>query len=133
MRKIIIACVLAFALTGCAGQFGKIQDVIAVTTTNVQNPVTKKSLYQFENAMVVAFVGLNSYKRACVAKAIPQSCKTTIAKLQVYTRKIPGVLRQVRAFVKNNDQVSAITAFNTAKALLAEFKSVAAANNVKVQ
>lgn len=131
MRKILIACVLALGLTGC--QTVNPVGLWNTATTSVPNPVSKQTLYQFENGMVVAFAGLNAYKRTCLSGAIPASCKGVVKSLQVYTKKVPAVLKQVRAFVRNNDQVNAITAFNTAKSLLAEFKSVASANNIKVQ
>lgn len=131
MRKVALVFLLSFSVAGCTtvNPVG----LWNTATASMQNPVSKQTLYNFENGMIVAFAGLNAYKRTCVSGAIPASCKQVIANLQVYTRKIPGVLMQVRAFVKNNDQVNAITAFNTAKGLLAEFKSVAAVNNVKVQ
>lgn len=129
MKKLLIAAVVSLSLAGCV----TVQDVANVVTTNVQNPVTKQSLYQFENGMIVAFAGLNAYKKTCVSGAIPASCKDVIRKMQVYTRKLPAVLADVRRFVKNNDTANAQNAFNLAKSLYADFTALATANNIKVQ
>lgn len=131
MRKVALALMLCLGLTAC-GTTNPV-GLWNTVTASTQNPVTKSVLYKFENGMIIAFAGLNAYKRSCVRGAIPASCKGVISNLQIYTRKIPGQLTLVRAFVKNNDQVNAIVAFNTAKAMLAEFKSIATANNIKVQ
>lgn len=134
--RIIIAAVLALSLVSCAparqaAEF--VFDAVKIATVDVQNPVTKNDLYAVENSMIVAFAGLNAYKKTCVRGAIAPSCRGVIAKLQVYTRQVPPILDNLRDFVKNNDQVNAKIAYNTVKQLLADFKTTAAANNVQVQ
>lgn len=129
MKKIALAIVLAFSLAGCAGQ--SIFHGGPSITATISNPVTPTMLYEVENAITVAFVGLNTYKRACVAKTIDQSCRGVIQKLQVYTRKLPPVLKNLRAFVRNNDQINAITAYNTIRQLLSDFQGVALASGVR--
>lgn len=132
MKKVLLAITLAFSLAGCA-QLQKVSDALHIATAGTANPVTKQDLYIFENGMIVAFAGLNAYKRACVAEAVDTNCKANISAMQVYTRQLPAMLKTVRAFVKNNDQVNAAIAFNTLKDLYSQFKALAITNGVKVQ
>jgi hypothetical protein len=130
---------IGLALSGCAqtrtlvDAVGNAISVVGDVAVGVANPVTTERLYQFENGMIVAFAGLNAYKVACVRGVIPRGCRATIAHLQTYTRQIPAQLRIVRAFVKDNDQVNAVIAYNTLTAMFTEFKAEATANNVKVE
>lgn len=128
MRKLILAIALGLSVSAC--------DPIALfqaSTASIANPVTKDMLYEVENGTIVAFAALKAYKKSCVDLLIPQSCRQTIKSIQAYTRQIPPVLSSLRSFVKNNDQVNAIVAYNTIMSLVANFKAVAAANNVQVQ
>lgn len=131
MRKIWLVPVLALSLAGCATA-QQVATVVTAATVGVKNPVTKKALYNFENGMIVAFAGLNAYKQTCQKGLIDQSCRQTIAELQVYTRQLPDDLAKVRVFVKQNDQVNAVVAFDLLQSLFANFKAAAAARNVKV-
>jgi hypothetical protein len=132
MKKLALAFILIAGLASCA-KLQRVTDVIGLVTTTTQNPISEQTLYNFENGMIVAFAGLNAYKRSCVGGALPESCKGAIRQMQVYTKKMPAVLKQVRTFVKNNDQVNAKIAYDAVVQLMAEFKSIAIANNVKVQ
>src|SRR4051812_44192457 len=106
MRKLFLAAALTVSLGGCA-TFDNIRDVISIGTSSVANPVTKERLYQLESAATIVFAGLNGWKDSCVRGLINVNCKDQIAQVQVYTRQIPPYLTQLRAFVKNNDQVNA--------------------------
>jgi hypothetical protein len=132
MKKILIAAMLSVSLAGCV-TLQDIPNAITAFTTGVKNPVSKEALYDFENGLIVAFAGLNAYKKSCSEGAIPSSCKDVIKQLQVYTRQIPAALKDVRNFVKNNDMVNAQIAYDTARSLYTDFVAVATANNVKVQ
>lgn len=128
MKKIILAIALALSVAAC--------DPIALfqaSTASIANPVTKDMLYEVENGMIIAVAGLKAYKKSCVDLLVPQSCRQTIKDIQVYTRRIPPLILSLRSFVKNNDQVNAVIAYNTILGLVSSFKSVAAANNVQVQ
>lgn len=132
MKKLFIAIAVTLALAGCVTT-DSLSSITTALTTGVSNPVSKQDLYAFENGMIIAFAGLNAYKKSCANGALPPSCKDTVKQLQVYTRRIPPVLKDLRSFVKNNDQVNARIAYSTATQLLADFKAVATANNVQVQ
>lgn len=135
MRRLIpLIIVLSVALGGCAGtKLGDAFGVLTGATVGVNNPVTPERLKFAEDSATVAFAGLNAYKRSCVNRTIPASCRTVIKQLQVYTSKIPNALTRLRAFVRNNDQVNAVDAYNTVIGLINDFKSTAATNNVQVQ
>ena len=135
MRKLVIALCAALSLAACTTTdfTTGFSNVVTAATVGVQNPVTRNDLYAFENSMIVAFAGLNAYKKTCAQGAVDANCRANIAKLQVYTRKIPQVLADARVFVKNNDQVNAQVAYSTAKQLYADFTALAAASNIKVQ
>lgn len=128
MRIIVLA--LALFLGGCTTGVDRF---VQAVTIGVQNPVTERELYQFENGMIVAFAGLNAYKKACVRKAIPQSCVGVISQMQVYTRQIPPALATTRHFVRVNDRVNAQIAYKALLDLMSGYKAIASANNVKVQ
>lgn len=131
MRKIIIVALLTIGLSGCAGTTAG--NLFQAFTVGTKNPITKDVLYEFENTMTIGFAGLNAYKKSCLAGAVPVSCRTVIASLQVYTRKIPQALTTVRGFVKNNDQVNAQLAYTTLLDLYNQFKTAATASGVQVQ
>lgn len=124
MKKILILLV-ALSLGGCE-QLKMILDVAPKLTASVNNPVTKDMLNDAENGAIIAFAGLKAYKRSCVELAIAQSCRGTIQGIQVYTRKLEKILPDLRAFVRDNDQVNAGIAYNTVIGLIADFKSEAA-------
>lgn len=131
MKRIVIACLIALSLSACAGT--PAGNLFQAVTVGTKNPITRDTLYAFENAMTIAFAGLGAYKKSCLAGAVPASCRTVITSLQVYTRKIPQALATVRGFVKNNDQVNAQTAYNTLLDLYNNFKTAATASGVQVQ
>lgn len=131
MKKLWLVPILALGLGGCV-TVEQVVRTVSVATVGVKNPVTRKALYNFENGMIVAFAGLNTYKITCQKGLIDQSCRQVVAELQVYTRQIPDDLARVRVFVKQNDQVNAVVAFDLLQTLFANFKAAAAARNIKV-
>lgn len=126
MRKAILGLVLALGLAGC--QTTGIGNLFTLGV--VGTPITADQLYAVENGAIIAFAGLKAYRSACVAKAINQTCRGAIAQVQVYTRRLPGALVQLRAAVKAGDNVNAVTAYNLATQLLTNAKATAVANGV---
>ena len=131
IRTFLLATALSAPLTHCA-QLQTAFEVANFTTASIANPVTPAMLNNLENAAIVVFAGLNAYRQSCVQGAIPASCKTIIRQMQVYTRQIPPALTQLRAFVRNNDQVNAVIVYNSVANLIASLKTTAAQNNVRV-
>lgn len=125
MRLLALAFALCLGVSGCS--------TYKALTANYDNPITEQTLYNAEAAGVLIFAGLNAYYRACKAGEISSTCKGVIAKLQVQTKKLPGLLATVRKFVKDNDQVNAKIAYQTLMQVLTDIKATAQANNVAVQ
>lgn len=123
---------LAIPLGGCPS-LQDVGSVLSASTATVNNPVTPQMLSNVENGAIIAFAGLNAYKKSCVDLVIQQSCRQTIQSIQIYTRKIKPLLVDLRNFVRLNDQVNAVIAYNALVGLIADFKTVATANNVQVQ
>lgn len=134
MRKLLIVPILCLGLGGCASlpSIHTIETAIQLGTASIANPVTKQRLYQIESAITIVFAGLNTWKDQCRAGTIPASCKDQIAHVQIFTRQLKPYLVQLRAFVKNNDQVNASVVFNQITDLISAIKSQAATNNIKI-
>lgn len=134
----ILAVILTLALGGCASIPGlpslqSLQTAVQLGTASVANPVTPERLEQAENALVLVFTGLNAWKASCRNNVIPAGCRAQIASVQVYTRKLPPLLAELRVFVRKNDQVNAFVAFNTFTSLIATVKTQAAQNGVEIR
>lgn len=131
MKKLILATMLALSLAGCA-TIKNIGTAVQLGTASVANPVTPTRLNEMESALTIVFAGLKAWKSSCQQGLIPANCRQQIAAVQVYTRQIPPYLTQLRAFVKNNDQVNATVVFNNITTLIGTVKSQAAANGVNI-
>lgn len=121
MKK-LLALAIVLALGGCVS--------IPGVTSSVNNPITIDTLYKTESSLTVVVAGLNGYRSLCVAKQIPQTCRGVIVKLQSYTKPAAVYLKTARGFVKDNDQVNAIVAYNTAVAFLRDAQQIALENGV---
>lgn len=126
MRKIALALALSLSLAGCAN----LGPLATFVTTGVSNPVTPEMVYRTEQTMIIAVSGLNAYKQACIKKTIAQTCRMTIAKLQTYTRPAAQAIKDLRAAVRANDQVTAIASYNLVIKLMDDFRSTAVAAGV---
>lgn len=125
MRKLLIVPLLCLSLSGCITIQG-LQTAFTLGTASVANPVTKDRLFEIETTVSLVFTGLNAWKKTCAQDLINANCKSQIASVQVYTRQIPPYLRQLRGFVRTNDQVNATVVFNSLVELLTTVRSQAA-------
>lgn len=125
MRKLLLVIPLCLSLGGCLTLQG-IETAFKLGTASITNPVTKDRLFEVETTISLVFTGLNAWKRTCVQGIINATCKDQIAAVQVYTRQIPPYFRQLRVFVKTNDQVNATVAFNNIVTLITTVRSQAA-------
>lgn len=128
MKKILVL-VLALALGGCE-EFKRFADAIPAITQGIEQPISRDTLADVESGFIVVFAALNAYKESCVRKAIPQSCKNVIEQMQAYTVMLPPLIRNLRMFVKNNDQVNALTVYRTVTGLMDDLKQVGRSANV---
>lgn len=133
----IAVVIIALSLGACAGiplpSLQSIETAVHLGTASVANPVTPERLEKAQQALVVVFIGLNTWKSACKTGALPVICREQIAAVQVYTRKLPPLLKELRVFVRNNDQVNAFVAFNTFSSLIATVRTQAAQNGIEIR
>lgn len=134
MKKFLIVPILCLSLGACASlpSIQTIQTIAQLGTASVANPITKQRLYQMESAVTIVFAGLNTWKDQCRRGTLPATCRDQIAHVQIYTRQIPPYLKQLRAFVKNDDQINAVTVFNRLTETIAAIKAQAATNNIQI-
>ena len=129
MKRLALALLVAFGLSGCA-QLGQALQVGSLVTASYTNPVTPTMLYQAENGAIIVVAGLGAYKKACIQGAADVNCKANVQKIQVYTRQIRTLLPSLRTFVRNNDQINAVTVYNEIVSLIASVKTTAAQSGV---
>jgi hypothetical protein len=143
-RTIFVCAALLAPLGGCASLAENALSLPSgILTASTANPVTPGVLYEVENGAAVAFAGLNTYRTSCKNKiladnarrrmgdTIPkENCRAIVAQLQVYTRRIPGLLSQLRKFVRENDQVNAGVVLAQVRGLISQFRTFAATNGV---
>jgi hypothetical protein len=134
MRKILIASALAFSLAGCS-TLSNIETAVEIGTASITNPVTRTRLDQMESGIKLVFIGLGTWKNQCAngnLVGIEPNCKEDIGAVQVYTRKVPPYLIQLRSFVRNNDQVNATVVWNQLFDIINIVKTEAAKGGVRV-
>lgn len=131
MKKIALALALAVALGGCA-QLQQVTDGVKVVSTNIANPVTKDKLDEAEAGLQLVITGLRAYKTSCIQKIADKNCRANIKAIQVYTRQLPPMLKNVRGFVDQNDQVNAIKIYNSIVDLIADMKLAAQSSGIQV-
>lgn len=135
MKKFLIALVLGAGITlgGCAGMAEQALNLPSgILTQSVQNPVTRDHLYRLENGLIVGVTALNSYKKLCESGQLAANCIATVATLQAYVRRGRPLLRQLRIFVRKNDQVNARVVFDQVQMILVELRGTAAAAGIPI-
>src|SRR5690242_3135518 len=133
MRKIIAAIAVGAALAsaGCA-QLSAIEGAVSLGTASIANPVTPAREAQIEAGFDAALQLLLAYKRSCAAGHADVNCKQNIALVQPYTRQAGVLVKQLRSFVDNNDQINAVVVFNQLSALYGDMKATAATAGVNL-
>ncbi len=130
MNRIIaaVAVSLSLLLASCSPPtFEAIKTAISLGSASTTNPITPTRLNQMESAARVLFASLNAWRASCVQGVINQDCTQQIRTVQVYTLQIKPYLSQLRAFVKNNDQVNAVVVWNQLTDVIATVRSQASA------
>ena len=140
LLRVVMALGIALQVAACDPRdpaswtfnpFNSILNGGASITASITNPVTPGMLYQVETTANAVVSGLKIYKRACVAGEADKNCKTNIAAIQVYTRKLAVLLPQLRDFVLNGKQINAIDVYNQITDLISKAKKSADAVGVK--
>lgn len=131
MKKLALILFLGLSVAGCA-QLQAARDAANLATASITNPVTPEKLDSAEAGLQLVFAALNTYRRACVQGIADLRCKDNIRALQKYTRAIPPFLNEARKFVDQNDQINAVTMYNTLIAMIADLKQAAVDRNVTI-
>jgi len=132
VKRIIIVLALSLSIGGCQF-FSKLQTFAELGTASIENPVTKDRLQKVEAGAVLVFTGLNAWRDACEQGALNESCREQIRAVQIYSMQIPPYLKELRKFVRTNDQVNASVVFNQIVDLVGIVKGKAAENGVIIQ
>ncbi len=137
MKRFLIVPLLALVLVGCAGIDKSVFQGGASLTASVQNPVTREmeagveATYQVAASSALAYARL----RRCAAgetASLTNRCSTwpIVQKFKSINRIVFAQLKNLRGFLDNNDQVNAISAYNTIQTALASFKATAATSGI---
>ncbi len=131
MRKYLAVALVALSLGGCTST-GAVTTAINVATKSIQNPVTNQELFQIEASLKLATTGLVTYRRLCLQGNADVNCRTNILAIQPYNLQVPGLVAELRRFVRTNDQVNAIAVYRTLSNIYTNITTEAAARGVKI-
>lgn len=106
MRKLAAIGLVALSLGGCAS-LQTAGQIATIATKTIDNPVTEQELFQIEASLRIVTEGLVTYRRQCLAGTVDKNCRANIEAIQPYSRKVPALLTQLRAFVRTQDKVNA--------------------------
>ena len=120
MKRLAIIFALALSLGGCAN----LQTAFNIATTPVT--VTPAMVYDIENGLKTATVGLVAYRRLCIKKVIDpvtRNCRAVIETIQPYTKAAAVAIVDLRTAVRENNQVSALSAYGALQRLITNIQS----------
>lgn len=124
MKKIIILA-LALTLSACAGMPKSVLDGGTSIFADTTNPVTKERLFQIEATLSTAAAAAVVYRRSCLNGTLPASCRSVVEKMRSYSATARGLVKRLRVFVRNNDQVNAIQVLIQLNGVIAELRGAA--------
>lgn len=132
-RALILVVPLLVLPGGCAGLAeGALGLPGGILTQSIQNPITRGHLDKFENGLTIGVVAFNNYKELCNNETLPVSCVPIVVGLQKYIPQVRKTLKELRVFVRKNDQVNARIVLGTLRQLIESFRTEAAANGLTV-
>lgn len=131
MKRLLLMPVLALSLFvgGCAG--GSILTGGSSLTASITTPVGRRELAAVESTYGIALAAAVNYRRLCVRREIPRSCREVVNRIAAADRKVRPVRRAAHNFVRNNPTISGVSAISAFRQAVADFQSVAAANGVR--
>lgn len=129
--KMLFVLPLVVSVSGCASMAeGVFKLPSGALTQTYENPITKARLYKIQNALILGVTAMQSYKDLCEQRVLANNCIATVASLQGYVKKGRPLLRQLRVFVRKNDQVNARIVFTTLYAVIQDFRATATAAGI---
>lgn len=131
--------VLALVLAGCAGSQKSVLEGGTSITATIQNPVDAQQEAKLEVSYGLAATAIVNYARLprCgigqeFTAAKPCSSWKIVKQMQDGNRIVYKKLTNLRAFMDDNDQVSAIVAFNAARKALNQVQAIAFINGIPI-
>jgi len=120
MRKIVLAIVIALGVSAC--------DPITLQNPfpSVQNPVTASNLYEANLAYDAALKTFNAMKRLCIARSIPNTCRTYVIKGQQIIPKAEAARKIAQDFIRQNPTLDATSLVRAFTALIGSLQLFAA-------
>jgi hypothetical protein len=128
MKKLVLALALLVPLTGCAGISKRL--IGFDITASTANPVTPAMLGEIEEGLSAATAGLLTYRRLCIAGQSRRTLSRQHPHHPGYTKQAKPLILALRRFVRENDQVNAVVAFNTLRDIVLQIKSTRATMGV---
>lgn len=120
MKRYLVILAVALSLGGCAN----LKSAFDFATTPVT--VTPAMVYEIENGLKAASAGLVAYRRLCIQKVIDpvtRNCRNVIVKIQPYTRAAAVAIVDLRQAVRENNQVTAISAYGALQRLITNIQT----------
>lgn len=115
MRTLAVI-VLALSLAGCA---------------SLKNPFTSSDLGAVKATYGAVLSAANGYKRACIAKLIPRSCRDIVMRLQPVEQRAYTAIKDADRFIRENPTVSATEVIQIARYAVEAFRSLKETYGVK--
>lgn len=116
LKRLIAVVALASMVASCA---------------TFKNPISPNSLAVAEAGYGAVLSVAVNYKRACIAKMIPPSCRGIVTRLQPYQAKAQTAIVLARKLAASGDTLTSVSAVIAAQGAIDAFKSAAKANGVK--
>lgn len=113
---ILAVIVLSSGVAGCE----TLSTLNRIANTTIDQPVTRKMYRNVSNGLILATLALDSYKNNCDEKPVGDPCDAVVERMQGYARQAKPVLKNLRVFVRKNDQVNARIAYRQITSLIAD-------------
>lgn len=127
MKKLIIILTLALSLGACAGMPKSVLDGGSSIIASTSNPVTRERLYQIEASLSTVASAAIVYRRSCLQGNLPASCRATVEKIRGYSSTARAMVKRLRVFVRENDQVNAIRVLIELQGVISDLRSTTGA------
>lgn len=100
MRKLILTCVFALLLSGCA---------------TIKNPFDQPKLVTVEATYGATLAIAVGYRDSCAKRLIPPSCRPIVKQMQAYGAQAQGAILYARDFSRKNPTLDATDAIRVAQ------------------
>lgn len=137
MKNLFASVAILFLLAGCASFNKSVFDGGISVTATVQNPITLEQQAGVELSAAIARKAVLAYAQQprCLPGAVAPTCSywPAVQKMKDANRIANQQLINMREFLDNNKQVSAIAAFNAAVKALRDLRASAYVVGVEIK